>query len=193
MNRTGKFAAIVALFGAVFALPGQAHAVLGGTIFANGGPVTVEILPNDAGFISELFLFPPAEDPAKFIALNTSTGVVIPVGTYAAGTELIFGIVVHDTSIDPDPTYKTGPASRNPDGIIHADVTVIDATTALVGFEDLAASNPSIDFDYNDTVFRFVGVSAPDGVVPEPGSLALMGLGIAGFAARRRRKSAAKV
>ena len=42
------------------------------------------------------------------------------------------------------------------------------------------------DYDYNDVMFGFRAAS-----VPEPGTLLLVGMGLAGVALQRRRKSAA--
>ena len=52
-----------------------------------------------------------------------------------------------------------GPASRNPDGIAHADVTETGARTFLVGFEDVFGGG---DRDYDDNVFQFTGNLAPN-------------------------------
>ncbi len=52
----------------------------------------------------------------------------------------------------------------------------------FVGWEDRIGG----DFDYNDLIFAFT--DPPNDPVPEPGTLAMFGLGFLGLAALRRRK-----
>jgi hypothetical protein len=175
------------------AAPKSAHAapVLGASLFAQGGNVTVEILPNSALFVNHLFLDPPPGGGVGFpIADNNDTGLVFDLGSFAAGTELVFGIQVEDTEFGPGTTlfeYRTGPASRNPDNVIHAVVDQLNVNEALVGFEDKNVGTPGYDNDLNDTVFRFIGVSS-ENVIPEPASLMLLGLGMVGAGLRGKKR-----
>jgi hypothetical protein len=57
----------------------------------------------------------------------------------------------------------------------------------FVGMEDLLASQGG-DFDYNDLIFGFYGIEVPS--VPEPMTLSLLGVGLVGLAAIRRRRTA---
>ena len=129
---------------------------LGGQLFSSGQPVEVQVLPASAGFTSELWLFEPG--PARRIATNRDVGLVVSLGTFPAGAELIFGIVVLNTGN----TFKMGPGDRNPDGIPHAIVDFLEPGRAQVGFEDLFGGG---DRDYNDNMFEFRG-----GIIEEPPS-----------------------
>lgn len=189
VQRAGAVAALVL---AVVALPKPAHAlpVIGGQLFATGGDVTAELLPSSAFFVSELKLFSPLPETSVFF--NTDpVGTTVNLGAFPAGTELIFGIVVNDTEspLTGIFTFKTGPGSRNPDGVEHAQVDFIGPGEAIVEFEDQMATDPFYDGDLNDLRFRFHGV-IPQGVIPEPASLSLMGLGLSGlgFGRVRRKK-----
>jgi hypothetical protein len=172
--------------------PAQAIPVLGAILEAQGGDVTVQLLTPSAAFVSRLFLDPPpGGGPAFPIASNTDTVPVFNLGPFAAGTDLIFGIEVEDTEFGSGTTifqYRMGPGGVNPDGIPHAQVEFLNATTATVGFEDKNLGTPGIDFDYNDLIFRFVGVG-PENVIPEPGTMLLLGLGMVGAGLRGRKRS----
>lgn len=56
------------------------------------------------------------------------------------------------------------------------------SSSLIIGFEDLIDG----DFDYNDMLVGISDVKA----VPEPGTLALLGLGLLGLGVNRRRKAA---
>ena len=171
--------------------PAEAVPILGTQLIATGGNVTVEVLPSTAGYTSELFLFSPDAD--HFIATNRDIGLVVDLGFFPVGMELLFGIRVHNFA---PWTYFIGEASRNPDGIEHAFVDLLSAGHAIVGFEDLSGGG---DRDFDDVVFRFRGgitstadlveLEAPaDITAPEPATLLLLSGGLAGLAAKRSRK-----
>ena len=146
-------ALIAAAAALVLAAPAEAQGVLGGKLFATGGTVDIVVQPATAGFTSRLFLLHPG-GTRENISLNTEVGKHVTVGPFAAGQELVFGI----TMLNAGPTFFLGPASRNPDGIAHAEVTETGVRTFLVGFEDVFDGG---DRDYDDNVFQFTGNLAP--------------------------------
>lgn len=185
MRHMNRLAGGAVLAFTLLALPQQAGAVmvLGEQLFSTGGDVEVEVLPASAGFTSELHLFSPGPD--IFIALNSEVGKIVDLGSFPIGEELLFGIFVRNTGH----TFYMGPGSRNPDGIEHAGVDFLGPGLANVGFEDLFGGG---DRDYDDNVFQFRGGIAPTPqtpVVPEPGSLMLMSLGMGAVGFRRWRKT----
>jgi hypothetical protein len=132
--------------------------------------------------------------------LNNHTSAVgdsLNFGTAQAGDTLVFML----TTINSQGAGPVGPwysdKSLNPDGLQHiyssglytgaiGNVQVTNATS--VAFED---KSKGTDFNYNDENFVFLNVSATETNVPEPGSLALLGLGIFGLAASRKKAKAA--
>jgi hypothetical protein len=105
--------------------------------------VTVTFCDGTAGHSSETFLVRP--DGSQHVGTGhvTPSGTQFDVGTFLKGGELVFAIRVRETGY----TYYTGPASRNPDGIVHAAVTELGNNNYHVGFEDLFNSG---DADYDD-------------------------------------------
>src|SRR5438105_14136119 len=94
--------------------------ILGGSTFVSvTGDVIASFVGSDAGYTSELILDTPGNSLGViFINHSTLPGTTHNLGTFAAGTELIFRIHVLNTGND----FFTVPASRNPDTVPHAIV-----------------------------------------------------------------------
>ena len=141
----------------VLAAPAEAQGVIGGKLFATGGTVDIVVQPATAVFTSQLFLLRP-DGTRVNISLNTEVGKRVTVGPFPAGQELMFGITMLDNGL----TFLMGPASRNPDGIAHAEVTQTGVRTFLVGFEDMFDGG---DRDYDDNVFQSPATSRRTGLL----------------------------
>ncbi len=151
-------------------------------IVGNTGPVVARYEGNSASFSNNLFL------GSTFIFNNHASpvGSTVDLGSFTAGTELIFRLEVTNTGFN----YFTGPASRNPDQHEHARVQsdYLEPGRTLVSFEDLF-NGP---FVYNDLSFSFTNtVGSPVPAVPEPETYALLLSGLVAIAswAKRRRRS----
>ncbi len=121
----------------------------GARVIASGGPVIVTTLEAISGYTSDLYL---VGTPAVYISTTnlTPVGTTIELGTFAAGTELVFAIYVRNTGH----TYYTGDGWANPDGELHADVTSLGPNQVRLGFEDLFGGG---DRDYDDHLVLIEG------------------------------------
>lgn len=201
MKPTQWLSAVLSL--AALALPATSHAfpiAATGTglkvLVGSTSDIIATYQGNSASFSNDLYLMLDAGgDPGDdgntsndlFIFNNhgSAVGSTVNLGSFSIGTELMFRLHVNNTGYD----FFTGDASRNPDGNAHANVEedwLPDET--LVSFEDLYDG----PFDYNDLSFSFTNTVTTDpNQVPEPGSLALLGLSIVGLAGIRRRRQPA--
>lgn len=179
-----KFLAKIASFGAAALLSAQAlaHPIAavgteGFSVIASGGVVTAKYEGNSAGYSNDLFL------GLDFIFNNHATpvGTVTSLGSFAAGTELIFRLHVNNTGDD----WYTGPAARNDDGLFHARVQQNWAPgTTLVSFEDLRGDPEGVN-GFNDLSFSFTNTQSRSVPESSPFVLMLTGLGMLILARRK--------
>jgi len=71
---------------------------VGGHLFATGGDVEVEMLARGGDYTIELHLMSPGQQ--RFIAVNSEVGKIVKLGSFTAGTQLIFGVFIRDTQKD---------------------------------------------------------------------------------------------
>jgi hypothetical protein len=135
----------------------QSDGVLGGVLYATGGPVSVKVEDAEAGYTSELWLKDPNGGDPTYLGTNREVGKVITLPAYPVGTPLVFYIVVEGPGAGN--TFTMGDGTANPDGVPHAIVKVTGPGQALVSFEDLIYDplSPVVP-DYDDNVFSFTGV-----------------------------------
>lgn len=172
--------------------------IIGGKmIVGKDGDVTATFAGKDAAYSGSLFVYSPTGKSMVFSS-SAAVGTTVNIGTFAAGTELVFGYTVHDTGH----TFLTGPKSANADGAEHAKAvttydSALDQYMTMVGMEDLWGGG---DMDYNDFQFLLSNVIDPLDTlavpgalasVPEPGPIALLGIGalMFGWMGRRARKT----
>lgn len=147
-------------------------------IVSTDGEVVAKFLGHSAAYTNDLYL----DDPVNGLGIiftnqTTPVGTEVSLGSFTAGTELIFRLHVRDTGYD----FFTGPADRNPDGHEHADVVQsyggYDDVTGVF-FEDLYDG----PFHYNDLGFSFTNT-----IVPEPATMTALGLGALALIRRKRK------
>lgn len=104
-------------------------------------PVGVEHIGSTAGF-NDLFGLSSPVDQDLYFCKDVPEGFTVDLGTFPAGTELIFRL----TTPEGD-TFYNGPGSRNPDGVIHAAISQLGPERWRLGWEDILGGG---DLDYND-------------------------------------------
>jgi hypothetical protein len=151
------------------------------SVIAPGGDLYLTYEGSGAGYTNQLFVngLPNALVSNK----TTESGSELLVGSFAAGTEVVFRMntIDHDGNVFD---YFTGAATRNSDGLAHARVqTGWRDGAILVSFEDMAG-NPEGDAGFNDLSFSLRTQALNP--IPEPGTLPLMALGLTGMLLARR-------
>ena len=96
---------------------------------------------------------------------------------FVPGDELVFAIEVLFTG----DIFFMGPASRNPDNVVHATANALASGDVEIAFEDFFGGG---DLDYDDARFAITSGAS----IPEPATGVLLGLGLAGIAIGRRRR-----
>lgn len=170
----------LAVAAALSLAPAAAHAipVLGhDLVLTKDAEISVIFDGYSAGYWSTLSIELPDD---TFLSLFTnktaSVGTTTVVGTFTAGTELVFKLDVADTK----KAYFSGAAGNNPDSVVHAKVLSGTENKLSLGFEDLWGGG---DKDFNDFKFSVVARPVPD----QAGTAALLGLGLLALAVARRR------
>jgi hypothetical protein len=180
-------APVVLASGLSFAHPIAAPGTEGfAVVVSNTNDVIATYLGTTASYTDLLFLDSPVNGLGQIFNNQASpVNSTVNLGSFAAGTELVFRLEVTNTGDN----FYSGLASRNSDGLAHARAQSNWApNTTLVSFEDLWG-DPEGASGFNDLSFSFTNVQSTN-PVPEPETYAMLlaGLGLLGFVARRRKQ-----
>jgi hypothetical protein len=159
--------------------PGEGNPVLCAKVIATGGDVTATFIAGSGAYWDYLYLNTVVAgnpnysnagggsgETSNFIFVNHGSvaGQTVDLGSFPAGTELIFHVVADTSSMNfgPGPylDWYTGDATRNADGFCHAWVDAAYTGPyggTAVGFEDLFGLG---DAGYEDLIYTFSNVTS---------------------------------
>ena len=158
--------------------------------WAGGGSCTgTAMFTKDYGVATNPYLTTPNPTPPQTYNL-----------TWLAGTEIVLALQVNMNNNWM--WFFSGAPTRNADGLGHVGyfgnggvagnqgVGVVPGTEGLhaFGFEDVYYNNSDWDFDNAIFTINGDGINPPTEVVPEPATITLIGSGLIGLAAARKRR-----